>query len=284
MLGPGSGVRHQRRLQELLAQVQPGWPDLLGVAAPAVPRRCGHRRRGTVTDADARDHHRDGEPRPPRPDGRRRRHAHPGHPSRTRTGPALGGPAGLADAAASSARCRSPRSPGAASPSCPGAVPAPWTRYSDGWRGAPGCRGRCRGEHAAQAERRRVYPGIDQVVLRAMVVLGRLRRARRGAGGGGQAGPWQQVVLLGLAVLTAVRPESIAGVALLAGAAYIWALTPESLSPLVLLAAAGMVLAHVERPGGGTGPGADAGRRSAGTPLGRSARWCSGSRRPASGD
>jgi len=29
-LGPGSGVRHQRRLQELLAQVQPGWPDLLG--------------------------------------------------------------------------------------------------------------------------------------------------------------------------------------------------------------------------------------------------------------
>ena len=30
MLGPGSGVRHQRRLQELLAQVQPGWPDLLG--------------------------------------------------------------------------------------------------------------------------------------------------------------------------------------------------------------------------------------------------------------
>ncbi len=30
MLGPGAGVRHQRRLQELLAQVQPGWPDLLG--------------------------------------------------------------------------------------------------------------------------------------------------------------------------------------------------------------------------------------------------------------
>ena len=29
-LGPGSGLRHQRRLQQLLAQVQPGWPDLLG--------------------------------------------------------------------------------------------------------------------------------------------------------------------------------------------------------------------------------------------------------------
>ena len=30
VLGPGAGVRHQRRLQELLAQVQPGWPALLG--------------------------------------------------------------------------------------------------------------------------------------------------------------------------------------------------------------------------------------------------------------
>jgi uncharacterized protein (DUF58 family) len=31
VLGPGSGVRHQRRLQELLAQVEPGWPDLFGL-------------------------------------------------------------------------------------------------------------------------------------------------------------------------------------------------------------------------------------------------------------
>jgi len=30
VLGPGAGVRHQRRLQELLAEVQPGWPNLLG--------------------------------------------------------------------------------------------------------------------------------------------------------------------------------------------------------------------------------------------------------------
>ncbi len=28
VLGPGSGRHHQRRLQELLAQVQPGWPDM----------------------------------------------------------------------------------------------------------------------------------------------------------------------------------------------------------------------------------------------------------------
>ncbi len=32
VLGPGAGVRHQRRLQELLAQVQPGWPALLGAS------------------------------------------------------------------------------------------------------------------------------------------------------------------------------------------------------------------------------------------------------------
>ena len=31
VLGPGSGLRHQRRLQELLAQVAPGWPDLYGL-------------------------------------------------------------------------------------------------------------------------------------------------------------------------------------------------------------------------------------------------------------
>ncbi len=29
VLGPGSGLRHQRRLQEMLAQVQPGWPEML---------------------------------------------------------------------------------------------------------------------------------------------------------------------------------------------------------------------------------------------------------------
>ena len=29
VLGPGSGLRHRRRIQELLALVQPGWPDLV---------------------------------------------------------------------------------------------------------------------------------------------------------------------------------------------------------------------------------------------------------------
>ena len=32
VLGSGTGVRHQRRLQELLAQVQPGWPPMWGAA------------------------------------------------------------------------------------------------------------------------------------------------------------------------------------------------------------------------------------------------------------
>jgi uncharacterized protein (DUF58 family) len=31
VLGPGSGLRHQRRLEELLAQVRPGWPEALSL-------------------------------------------------------------------------------------------------------------------------------------------------------------------------------------------------------------------------------------------------------------
>ncbi len=60
--------------------------------------------------------------------------------------------------------------------------------------------------------------------------------------------------MLGLASITAVRPESIAGVGMLAGAAYVWALAPESLSPLVLVAAAGMILAHVSALVAAQGP------------------------------
>jgi uncharacterized protein (DUF58 family) len=35
-LGPGTGTRHQRRLQELLAQVEPGWPSMLGTSPTRV--------------------------------------------------------------------------------------------------------------------------------------------------------------------------------------------------------------------------------------------------------
>ena len=95
------------------------------------------------------------------------------------------------------------------------------------------------------AERRRIYPDIGQLSLRAMVVLGGATILVAAQAAGARPAQWEQVLLIGFAVLTAVRPESISGVALLAGGAYLWALTPESLSPMVLLMAAGMVLAHV---------------------------------------
>ena len=92
---------------------------------------------------------------------------------------------------------------------------------------------------------RRIYPGIDQLVLRSLVVIGASVTIVAAQAAGATPGPWHQGILLGLAVITALRPESIAGVGLLAGAACTWALTPETLSPLVLVAAAGMVVVHV---------------------------------------
>jgi hypothetical protein len=105
-----------------------------------------------------------------------------------------------------------------------------------------------------QAERRRIYPDIDQVLLRALVVLGATTTLVAAQAAGARPALWQQAVVVGFAVLTAVKPESIAGLALLATCAYLWALTPESLSPLVLLAAAGMVLAHVSALVAAQGP------------------------------
>ncbi len=109
--------------------------------------------------------------------------------------------------------------------------------------------------HAVQVgERRRLYPDVDQAVLRAMVVLGGLTALVAAVAAGARPAGWQQVLLLGLALLTATRPDSVAGVGLLAGSAYVWALAPESLSPLVLVAAAGMVLAHVSATIAAQGP------------------------------
>ena len=104
------------------------------------------------------------------------------------------------------------------------------------------------------AERRRVYPDIDQLLLRAMVVLGGATMLVAAQLAGARPAQWQQAVLIGFAVLTALRPESVTGLALLAGGAYLWALTPESLSPLVLLVAVGMVLAHVSALVAAQGP------------------------------
>jgi hypothetical protein len=105
-----------------------------------------------------------------------------------------------------------------------------------------------------QAERRRIYPDIDQVLLRAMVVLGGATTLVAAQAAGARPAQWLQAVLIGCALLTAVRPESIGGLALLAGGAYLWVLTPESLSPMVLVAAAGMVLAHVSALVAAQGP------------------------------
>jgi hypothetical protein len=95
------------------------------------------------------------------------------------------------------------------------------------------------------AARRRVYPGLDQLVLRSLVVVGTMTAVVAAQAAGADPGPWHQAVLLGLALATAARPESIAGVGMLGGAAYTWSLAPQTLSPLVLLAAAGLVVAHV---------------------------------------
>jgi len=103
-------------------------------------------------------------------------------------------------------------------------------------------------------EARRIYPGLDQLTLRTLVVLGTAAAVVAAQAAGAQVGPWEQGFVFGLAVITAVRPESVAGIGLLAGAAYVWALAPESLSPLVLVAAAGLILAHVSALVAAQGP------------------------------
>ena len=107
----------------------------------------------------------------------------------------------------------------------------------------------------ATAQRRRVYPGLDQLTLRILVLVGVAAAIVAAQAAGARPGPWEQGIVLGLASITAVKPESIAGVGMLAGAAYVWALAPETLSPLVLVAAAGMILAHVSALVAAQGPG-----------------------------
>jgi hypothetical protein len=54
-----------------------------------------------------------------------------------------------------------------------------------------------------------------------------------------------QLLVLLLAVVSALRPESMAGIGTVVVSGYVWALVPDTTSPLVLLAASGLVLAHV---------------------------------------
>jgi hypothetical protein len=95
------------------------------------------------------------------------------------------------------------------------------------------------------AQRRRLYPDPVQAVLRLMVLAGVLAALAAAVGAGARPSTWLQVVVVGLAAVTAVRPESVAGVVALGGTAYAWALAPEPLSPLVLVVAAGMLLTHI---------------------------------------
>ena len=94
-------------------------------------------------------------------------------------------------------------------------------------------------------ERQRVYPGLDQIVLRSLLVLGALTTIVAAQAAGAHPALWWQGVLSALVLVLAVRPESSAGALLLIGLAYTWATVPDPLSPLVLLAAAGLVLTHV---------------------------------------
>ena len=103
-------------------------------------------------------------------------------------------------------------------------------------------------------ERRRVHPGLDQLTLRMLVLLGAAAAILAAQSAGARPRPWELAIVFGLAAITALRPESIAGVGMLAGAAYVWALAPETLSPLVLVAAAGVILAHLSALVAAQGP------------------------------
>ncbi len=104
------------------------------------------------------------------------------------------------------------------------------------------------------AERRLIYPGLDQFMLRELIIIGAATAVVAAQAAGARPGPWHLVILLVLAVHTAARPDSIAGVGLLAGTAYTWTMTPETSSPLVLVAAAGMVMVHVSALVAAQGP------------------------------
>jgi hypothetical protein len=95
------------------------------------------------------------------------------------------------------------------------------------------------------AQRRRLYPDPVQTLLRLAVVAGVPVALAAAVGAGARPSGWVQAVVIGLAAVTAVRPESVAGVAALGGTAYAWALSPEPLSALVLVVVAGMLLSHL---------------------------------------
>ncbi len=98
---------------------------------------------------------------------------------------------------------------------------------------------------AADRPRRRVYPGLDQLVLRGLVVVGTLTAVVAAQSAGARPGALLQWSLVALSLGTAARPESRVGTVLLLLMAYTWLLAPPDRSPLVLVAAGGMLLTHL---------------------------------------
>lgn len=95
------------------------------------------------------------------------------------------------------------------------------------------------------AERRSVYPGADQAVLRGAIVLGAVATVLAAQAAGARPNVREQLAVAGLALVLALRPDSWIGAVLLVGLAYVWSTVPDPMGPLVLVAAAGMVLVHL---------------------------------------
>jgi hypothetical protein len=91
-------------------------------------------------------------------------------------------------------------------------------------------------------------------VLRSVVVLATLVVVAAAVAAGARPHPLLALGLLGLSVLTAVFPDSSAGLALLVGCGFLWTRVPASLDAWVLLAVAGMVAAHTSALVAGQGP------------------------------
>jgi hypothetical protein len=103
-------------------------------------------------------------------------------------------------------------------------------------------------------ERRRVYPGADQAVLRGMVVIGAMAALVAAEAAGARPSSWVLALLTALAVFLALRADSSVGIALVLGVAYLWSTVPDPLSPLLLVVVAGLVLVHVAATLAAQGP------------------------------
>jgi hypothetical protein len=94
-------------------------------------------------------------------------------------------------------------------------------------------------------ERRRVYPGADQAVLRGTMLVASVSAIVAAEAAGARPAPWLLALLTVLAAFLALRPDSSVGIALVLGIAYVWTMVPDPLSPLLLVVAGCLVLVHV---------------------------------------